>query len=286
MRHLTGKVGVVTGGASGIGKAIAAAMIADGMQVMIADVEQDRLSRTAQEIGAAAMVVDVTKADQVDALAAAAVDRFGTVDIVCNNAGVGPMAALHELTLADWRWMLDVNLWGVIHGISSFLPLLRANPAGGHIVNTASMAALMPVPGLVAYCASKYAVIGLSEAMAEDLAVEGSNIGVSILCPGPVQTDLGTSTRNRPADLAGALRDVRLEDSVQFEEQAVNWLSAEATAALVLKAIRNNERYVITHPDMLPPVLDRHRAIETAFATEAARRAAEPGPGAATGGQG
>lgn len=275
MQDLKGKVAVVTGGASGIGKAMAAAMIADGMQVMIADIEGKRLHHAANEIGAVAQVVDVTSAEQVAALADAVKQRFGRVDVVCNNAGIGPMAPLHELTLADWKWMLDVNLWGVIHGISSFLPMLRDNPDGGHIVNTASMAALMPVPGLVAYCASKYAVIGLSEAMAEDLAAEGSSIGVSILCPGPVQTDLGTSTRNRPAGLAGALKDVKLEDSVQFQEQEVNWLSAEATAAMVVRAIRHKERYVITHPDMIDPVLARHRAIESAFAAEAARRAGQ-----------
>ncbi len=272
MKDLNGKVGVVTGGASGIGKAVASAMIAEGMQVMIADIEGDRLDQTAKEIGASACQTDVTRPEQVAALADAVVRQFGSVDVVCNNAGIGPMAPLRDLTLNDWRWMLDVNLWGVIHGVTSFLPLLRANPNGGHIVNTASMAALMPVPGLVAYCASKYAVIGLSEAMAEDLAVEGCNIGVSILCPGPVQTDLGTSTRNRPADLAGALKDVKLEDSEQFQDQAVNWLSAEATAAQVLHAIRHNQRYVLTHPDMLEPVAQRHRAIEGAFAAESARR--------------
>lgn len=266
MQELAGKVGVVTGGASGIGRAIAAAMIAEGMQVMIADVEQDRLHRTAAEIGAAAMVTDVTSPAEVMALADAVIDRFGRVDVVCNNAGVGPMAPLARLTLNDWRWMLDVNLWGVIHGVTAFMPLLRANADGGHMVNTASMAALMPVPGLVAYCASKYAVIGLSEAMIEDLAVEGSNVGVSILCPGPVRTDLGTSTRNRPAALSGGLADVQLEDSVQFEDQPVNWLSAEATAAMVIRAIHTNERYVITHPEMIDPVAHRHRTIEAAFA--------------------
>jgi len=280
VKDLNGKFGVVTGGASGIGKAMAAAMIAEGMQVMIADIEQDRLQATADEIGAAAFVVDVTRADEVAALAQAAVDRFGRVDVVCNNAGIGPMAPLKDLTLDDWRWMLDVNLWGVIHGVTSFLPILRANPAGGHIVNTASMAALMPVPGLVPYCASKYAVIGLSETMAEDLAVEGCDIGVSVLCPGPVRSDLGTSTRNRPAGLKGALTDVKLEDSVQFQEQAVDWLSAEATAALVIRAIRQNERYIITHPGMIDPVNQRHRAIEQAFHEEDARRKALAAEGA------
>lgn len=280
VRELNGKAGVVTGGASGIGKAIAAAMIAEGMQVMIADIESGRLQATADEIGAAAMVTDVTKPEQVEALARAALEKFGAVHVVCNNAGIGPMAPLKDLTLNDWRWMLEVNLWGVIHGVTSFLPILRDNPDGGHIVNTASMAALMPVPGLVPYCASKYAVIGLSEAMAEDIAVEGLDIGVSVLCPGPVRSDLGSSTRNRPAELSGALTDVKLEDSVQFQEQEVDWLSAEDTATLVIRAIRENERYIITHPNMLEPVDARHRAIEQAFHDETTRRERQVQPGA------
>jgi NAD(P)-dependent dehydrogenase (short-subunit alcohol dehydrogenase family) len=272
MRHLSGKVGVVTGGASGIGRAIAQAMIAEGMSVVISDIEAGPLEATALEIGATGIVADVSKAQDVDALAKAIVERFGTVHILCNNAGVGPMARLADLTLNDWRWMLDVNLWGVIHGLDSFLPILRNNPEGGHIVNTASMAGLMPVPGLVPYCASKYAVMGLSEAMKDDLAAEGGKIGISVLCPGPVRSNLGRSTRNRPTALAGGLADVDLENSVQFEDRPIDWLSAEDTAALVIRAIKENEFYIITHPSMLEPVVQRHRAIEQAFHDEAARR--------------
>lgn len=278
MEQLSGKIGVVTGGASGIGRAIAQAMIAQGMRVVISDIEANRLQATADEIGATAIQADVSKADAVDALAAAVVARFGTVDVLCNNAGIGPMARLADLTLNDWRWMMDVNLWGVIHGLNSFLPILRANPNGAHIVNTASMAALMPVPGLVPYCASKYAVLGLSEAMREDLEGEGGRIGVSVLCPGPVRSNLGRSTRNRPAALAGGLEDVDLENSIQFENQEIDWLSAEATADLVIRAIRENQFYIITHPRMLEPVETRHHAIEAAFAAETARRAREGEP--------
>jgi NAD(P)-dependent dehydrogenase (short-subunit alcohol dehydrogenase family) len=273
LKDLAGKVGVVTGGASGIGRAIAEAMIGEGMQVMIADVDRERLQATANEIGAAAQVTDVMKPGEVDALAAAAVDRFGTIHVVCNNAGIGPMAGVTELTHADWQWMLGVNLWGAVNGVTSFLPLFRAN-GEGHFVNTASMAGLMPVPSLVAYCASKYGVVGMSEAMVEDFAAQGLDIGVSILCPGPVRSNLGSSTRNRPAELSGALADVDLENSVQFEGQVVDWLSAEETAAQVIRAIQHNELYIITHPKMLEPVAARHRAIERAFKVEAARRVA------------
>ncbi|WP_404711760.1 SDR family NAD(P)-dependent oxidoreductase [Sphingomonas sp. MMS24-J13] len=278
MENLAGKVGVVTGGASGIGKAIAAAMIAEGMNVVLADVEAGRLRATADALGAFAVVADVSKAEDVAALARAAVDRFGVVDVLCNNAGVGPMAPLADLTPGDWQWMLNVNLWGVIHGVTSFLPILHANPQGGHIVNTASMAGLMAVPSLTPYCASKYAVVGLSEAMAIELEAEGGRIGVSILCPGPVRSDLGRSTRNRPAELAGALTDVLLEDSVQFENEPIDWLSAEATADQVIRAIKLKQLYIITHPGMLAPVEGRHRAIEQAFQAESARRAAAERP--------
>jgi len=272
MEILSGKVGVVTGGASGIGKAMARAMIAQDMQVVIADIEADRLHAAAEEIGALPFVTDVSKSEHVQALAQAAVAAFGTVHVLCNNAGVGPMARLADLTLNDWRWMIDVNLWGMVHGVTSFLPILRANQDGGHIVNTASMAGLMPVPGLAAYCTTKYAIVGLSETMADELDAEGGKVGISILCPGPVATDLGNSTRNRPAGLVGGLADVKLEDSIQFEGQAIDWFSPEATADLVIRAIRTRARYVITHPGMLDEVERRHRAIEQAFQAETAHR--------------
>ncbi len=272
MQHLSGKVSVVTGGASGIGRAIAQAMIAEGMSVVISDIEAGPLEETAEEIGATGIVADVSNAQEVGSLAKAVVERFGTAHILCNNAGIGPMARLADLTLRDWRWMMDVNLWGVIHGLDSFLPILRNNPEGGHIVNTASLAGLMPVPSLVPYCASKYAVVGLSEAMREDLAAEGGKIGISVLCPGPVRSNLGRSTRNRPATLVGGLMDVDLENSVQFEDQPIDWLSAEDTAALVIRAIKADEFYIITHPGMLEPVQQRHREIEQAFHEEAGRR--------------
>jgi len=272
MEELSGRVAVVTGGASGIGKAIARAMVGEGMKVVIADIEAQRLQDAAAEIGATGIMTDVSKAEDVEALAREAVDRFGTVDVLVNNAGIGPMGRLEDLTLKDWRWMIDVNLWGVIHGVTSFLPILRANPKGAHIVNTASMAGLMPVPSLATYCTTKYAIVGLSETMALDLEMAGSNVGVSIICPGPVSTDLGSSTRNRPAELAGGLTDVLLEDSVQFEGQQINWLSPEATADLVIAGIKENRRYIITHPAMLGEVEARHRDIEQSFRDEAARR--------------
>ena len=139
LKNLSGKVAVVTGGASGIGRGIATRLVEHGMQVVIADIEQSALDRTAAEIGATAIRTDVSSLESMRALAENVRARFGTVHVVCNNAGVGSVARLESMTSADWQWMLGVNLWGVIHGVSVFLPLLKANPDGGHIVNTASM---------------------------------------------------------------------------------------------------------------------------------------------------
>jgi NAD(P)-dependent dehydrogenase (short-subunit alcohol dehydrogenase family) len=272
---LSGKVSVITGGASGIGRALAEAMLAEGMQVIIADIEAARLERTAAELGVIGMRVDVSDPDQVAALAARAVAEFGTVHVVCNNAGIGPMSPLADLTLADWNWMLDVNLRGTIHGIMHFLPILQGNAEGGHFLNTGSMASLMPVTTLATYCTAKYGVLGLSEVLALELASAGGKVGVTVLCPGPVATDLGSSTRNRPAHLAGGLRDVILEDSEQFREAVVDWKLPAEAAAIALAAIKRKDFYAITHPSMWPEVEARHAAIERAFADERLRQEAQ-----------
>ncbi len=269
---LAGKVGVVTGGASGIGRALAQAMVQSGMQVVIADVEAERLKGTAEELGVLAVPTDVSDAGQVAALAARAVSEYGTVHLLCNNAGIGPMAAIADLTLADWQWMIDVNLWGTIHGTTHFLPILKANAEGGHILNTASMASLMQVPSLGAYCTTKYGILGLSEVLALELREAKEKVGVTVLCPGPVATDLGSSTRNRPAGLAGGLKDVQLEDSEQFSGEAVNWMPAEQAARIALDAVQRGDFYALTHPDMADQVRARHAAIEEAFAQELKRR--------------
>ncbi len=269
---LEGKFAVVTGGASGIGRALAEGLLAEGMKVMIADIEEGRLQQAAAELGVPGVRTDVSKSDDVAALAAAAVAEFGTVHLVCNNAGIGPMAALAELTMADWHWMLNVNLLGTIHGVMHFLPILRANAEGGHFLNTGSMASLKPVPSLATYCTAKYGVLGLSEVLALEMEAAGAPVGVTVLSPGPVMTDIGSSTRNRPAELAGGLKDVLLEDSVQFQERTVDWIPPARAAQIAIDAIKRGDPYAITHPAMLDDVRERHRAIEAAFEAEAARR--------------
>ena len=266
--ELSGKVAVVTGGASGIGKGIATQLAAEGMRVIIADIERDALDKTAAEIGAVGVPVDVSDLGSVQALARAAVERYGTVHVVCNNAGIGPMAAIKDLTMDDWRWILGVNLYGVIHGVHAFLPILRANPDGGHIVNTASMAGLVAPTRIGSYAVAKYGVVALTEVLAAELAAENSAVGASVLCPGTVRTNIGTSSRNRPAYLPHeGLRDVdiQLEDNPNYR-----WIGPDEAGAVVVRAIKRGDLYALTHPDWYPQVQARHEAIAAAFREQAA----------------
>ena len=160
LADLGGKVAIVTGGASGIGKGIAVQLIAEGAQVIIADVQRDAMEETAKEIGAVGIQTDVSDPASVDALARAALDRYGAVHVICNNAGIGPLAPVADLTLDDWRWMIGVNLWGVIHGIRAFVPRL-VSQGEGHVVNTASIAGLVTMPGMSSYCVTKQGVVAL-----------------------------------------------------------------------------------------------------------------------------
>ena len=272
LKELAGKTAVVTGGASGIGRGIAQALMAEGMQVVIADVEAAALVRTAAEIGAIGIPADVSSMPSVQALADEVRGRFGLVHVICNNAGVGSTAPIAEMTPADWQWILGVNLMGVIHGTRAFLPLLSANPDGGHIVNTASMSGFRIVPGLGGYGVTKFGVMAFSETLALELAAEGSKVGVSVLCPGPVHSNIKASTRNRPGDLAGgALADSDLEQSE--EGRRLRWLDPVDVGRIVVAAIKGGDLYALTHPEMGSMVEERHRAIEAAFRAAAEGRA-------------
>jgi NAD(P)-dependent dehydrogenase (short-subunit alcohol dehydrogenase family) len=262
--ELRGKIAVVTGGASGIGKGIATQLAAAGMRVVIADIEVRALQATATEIGAVGVRTDVSDLASVQALAKTVCDRFGTVHVLCNNAGVGPMANLSDVTIEDWRWLIGVNLWGVIHGVHVFLPILKMNADGGHIVNTASVGGFTTMPGLGTYAVTKYGVIALTETLAQELALENSKVGVSALCPGPIRTNIRNSSRNRPQALAGGkLLDVDLERS-DFGA-GLRWMEPTAVGDLVVEAIRRGDLYVITHPEMLDAVEQRFRAVTDAF---------------------
>ncbi len=266
---LAGKVAVVTGGASGIGLGIARQLKAQGMQVVIADIEQGALDRSASELGVVGVPVDVSKFDRVQALADEVRRRFGAVHVFCNNAGVGSVARIADMTLSDWKWIMDVNLWGVIHGVKAFLPMLLANPDGGHLVNTASMGGLSTLPGLGGYTLTKFGVVALSETLAQELADDGAKVGVTVLCPGPVHSNIKTSSRNRPP----ALSDAGLQDSdleATDDGARMQWLDPDDVGAIVVRAIRRGDLYALTHPDMATLVEDRHRRIMDAFSTSAA----------------
>jgi NADP-dependent 3-hydroxy acid dehydrogenase YdfG len=261
MKELGGKVAVVTGGASGIGRAMAEAFRAAGMQVVIADVEEAPLQSTARELGVYAHRVDVTNAEAMEGLAADVRSRFGTCHLLCNNAGVGGGGRLEELTLKDWKWVIDVNLWGVVHGLQAFLPMLLANPDGGHVVNTASMAGLSPLPGAAPYSATKYAVVGISETMRAEL--EGTEVGVSVLCPGFVRTNIFASQRNRPTELRNTekKRAARAanDEMIRMVEQTA--IDPRSVAAMVLDAVREGRFWIFTHPELLEPYRQRNREL-------------------------
>jgi NAD(P)-dependent dehydrogenase (short-subunit alcohol dehydrogenase family) len=255
--NFDGRVAVVTGGASGIGRGIAENLVAEGATVVVADVDGEAARRTASEIGAVAEAVDVTDAASVRALAERVVARYGRADVVVNNAGVGPLATFDDLLLADFHWVMDVNFWGVVHGLQSFLPLLRANPDGGYIVNTASVAAVVAAPGTAAYAASKAAVVAVSEVLAAELGDAG-NVGVSILLPGLVRTNINANAVKRPGH-----RDdgPRTEDFLP----PMTVLEPADVGAMVVDAIRSGRRYVFTHPETRQMVSARSDAVAAAF---------------------
>jgi NADP-dependent 3-hydroxy acid dehydrogenase YdfG len=236
MDNVEGKVVVVTGAAGGIGLAIARRLGRDGARVVIADIEAEVLVAAADEltalgIDAEAVVTDVTDLASVEALAQRSLDRFGSVDVVCNNAGAVLGGRAWEVDVAAWRRLMDVNFWGVVHGIHAFVPILLEQGSPAHVVNTASMAGVMTLGSLGPYVASKHAVVSLSEVLVQDLASVGAAIGVSVLCPGMVATHLGRPDRTAPLDTS-----------------APGVISADATAGFVADAIATRRFYVFTHP--------------------------------------
>lgn len=262
LTNLEGRVAVVTGGASGIGRGIAEELLACGAEVVIADIESDALQKAAAEIGAVGIVTDVSEVESVQRLADETLRRFGKVDIVCNNAGVGPRAKIESMTIDEWKWIIGVNLWGVIHGTHVFLPHLIANKDGGHIVNTASQAGLAAYASVGAYVVTKYGVVGLSETLALELAQDHPAVGVSVLCPGPVRTNIYHSQRNRPPTLAkGGFRDIEANSLVS---ESARWMEPREVGRLVAASIRDGRLYIITHPEMSDTIRVRLDAIRAA----------------------
>ncbi len=278
MKELSGKTAFVTGGASGIGFALGRAFAEAGMNVMLADVETEALAAGVKSLSSfgpdvRGVVCDVADPLSVERAAKASWEAFGNVHVVCNNAGVAAAGGIDNISLDNWRWVLDVNLMGVFHGIRTFLPHIRAHGEGGHIVNTASMAGMDSGLGFSPYVASKFAVVGMSEGLAMQLKPLG--IGVTVLCPGYVRTRIGESGRNRPERYGSAPTLDPASPAAALVAQIAQLLQAgldpSEVAARVLDAIREDELYVFTHPEMRPGIEARFAAILTAMDEAAAR---------------
>jgi NAD(P)-dependent dehydrogenase (short-subunit alcohol dehydrogenase family) len=265
MKDLEGEIAVVTGGGSGIGRAMVLAFAEAGMHVAVADVDVQAAAAVCAEvetIGTRALAVetDVMRREAVFALAERVWATFGATHVLCNNAGVVTFGPMDELTHADWQWVLGVNLLGVVHGLEAFLPRLRAQPGLKHVVNTASIAGVAPYEGIGPYTASKYAVVGLSEA----LRLEGVpwGLGCTVVCPGNVRTRIVQSARNRPADFGGAEHVVNPDVQRQTDEG----LAPDRVGRLVREAVLADRPYVFTHPENRALVEARFGAMLDAFA--------------------
>jgi NAD(P)-dependent dehydrogenase (short-subunit alcohol dehydrogenase family) len=251
MEQLDGRVAVITGAGSGIGRALAVRCGEEGMHVVAADVEQGALDDTVRLVGgdAIGVVCDVADGASVDALADAAYAAFGAVHLLCNNAGVFQAGLLWERTIADWEWVLGVNEWGIIHGIRAFVPRMIAGGDEGHVVNTSSLAGVVSNAFSGPYNVSKFAALGLSECLAHDLKATGARIGASVLVPGSVNTRIADSTRNRPASLG---EGVGAEDAAFVDKALADMTSTGAdpseVAGLVVDAVRTGQFVIPTSP--------------------------------------
>jgi NAD(P)-dependent dehydrogenase (short-subunit alcohol dehydrogenase family) len=260
MKDFKDKVAVVTGAASGIGRALAARCIEEGMKVVLADIERQALYRTADELGASrghvlSVITDVSDAGQVASLCQNAQAEFGAVHLLFNNAGVSAgFGPIWNATPADWEWVIKVNLLGVVYGVRAFVPVMLQQADECHIVNTASVAGLLSGAFGGVYGMSKHAVVSMSETLHNELKFFTDKIGVSVLCPGFVQTRIMESARNRPAELMDPPSSVALTAEqkagiARFREKIEHGMPPERLAALTFEAIRENRFYIITHPE-------------------------------------
>jgi NAD(P)-dependent dehydrogenase (short-subunit alcohol dehydrogenase family) len=256
MKEFKDKVAVITGAASGIGRAIADRCVQEGMKAVLADVEVETLTKTEASMKASGATVlavrtDVSQARDVEVLAQKTLDAFGAVHLLCNNAGVGTGASIWESTIADWEWVMGVNLWSVIHGVRVFVPIMLAQDTECHIVNTASIAGLISGPGLGVYKVTKHGVVTLSETLYHELVERGAKVKVSVLCPGVVNTRIMEAARNRPGHLP-TTESLRPAYGARWEalRQAVQaGMPPVQVADAVFKAVREDQFYILTHPE-------------------------------------
>ena len=256
MHQLAGRVAVVTGAASGIGYGLCERFAAEGMQVVMADVDPDRLESAAARVDGEVLAVptDVTRWKDVKRLAAAAYERFGAVHLLCNNAGVQRDGLAWEFPLEEWEWIVGVNLWGTVYGIKAFVPRMIESAEEGHIVNTASLGGLIAFPRISMYSAAKAGVVGLSESLRHDLRNEGLPIGISVLCPGPVMSNLREHSRElRPSAPDGG-GEISLVTDVERAPAA-------GVAELVVDAVRTGRFWILTHPEYKEQIERRCRGI-------------------------
>ncbi|MBC7637099.1 MAG: SDR family NAD(P)-dependent oxidoreductase [Acetobacteraceae bacterium] len=275
MQDFNGKTAFITGGASGIGLGLAEAFLAVGMNVVLADIEAAALAAAQHTLErfdnrVTTVVCDTARRKAVIDARDRAIATYGRVHVLCNNAGVGGGGMVDQVAPAAWNWVLGVNLMGVIQGLTEFIPHMKAHGEPCHIVNTASMAGMNGVAGMGPYCASKFAVVSLSETLAGELAA--TNIGVSVLCPGWVATRIGESRRNAPGDLPppplpGPMMAAR---AAEVGKLIADGMSAAEVAARVMQAIRDDDLYIFTHLDMRPSVDTRFARIGAAFDKAAA----------------
>jgi NAD(P)-dependent dehydrogenase (short-subunit alcohol dehydrogenase family) len=272
--ELQGGVAVVTGAANGLGLAIARACAAAGMKLVLADIDVEALERAHRELVSLTqcirMRVDVRDRDQVEALAAFAFGTFGGADVVFNNAGVLLVRPVLETTTADWQWLLDINLWSVIHGIAAFVPRMLAQEREGRIVNTASAAGFISESSLAAYCVSKHAVVTLSESLHQELRARGAMLGVTILSPAFVPTGIAQSGHGRPAADSDTLISPAAREAQAQVEKAIRSgrLTADDVARKVLQGIRQRALYVFTHRKIRTGIEARMAGVLDSFADD------------------
>jgi NAD(P)-dependent dehydrogenase (short-subunit alcohol dehydrogenase family) len=275
---LEGCTAAITGAGSGIGRAVAVRLAAKGCSLALGDIDEAALAETIELTSEASdvmgAVTDVIDSASVQAFADASVDRFGGVDLLVNNAGVSTFNLLEDQTLADWRWVVEVNLMGVVNGIDAFLPVLIGRERA-HVVNVASIAGIQSGIAFIGpYSATKVAVVSISETLAQEMAATHPNVGVTVLCPGNTDTRVMDAERNRPTDMGREQRSPDAETwrtAIQESFSGPTGLSPDAVAEQLIAGVEEGRLFVLTHPDMAPLLTDRLDRVKAAVESEAAR---------------